>query len=182
MSRPFPYRRPARWAVALLGLPVAACVPQAAPPPAPAPAPRPTATRVAPPPPLAANWEDWPRTPGNWRYERDARGSRALFGLVGSDAIAVLRCDLGTRQVYLSRSGTAAGPLTIRTSSTTRALSAQPTGGTPPYVAAALAPRDALLDAMAFTRGRFTIEQSGTAPLVLPPYAEVARVIEDCRG
>lgn len=173
----FLLRRLATLSFALL---VAACVPRAAPPP-PAPPPRPTPAPVAPPPPLAANWEDWPRTPGTWRYERDARGSRAMFGSAGSDALAVLRCDLGTRQVYLSRSGTVAGAMTIRTSAMTRALAVQPTGGTPPYVAVSLSPRDALLDAIAFTRGRFAIEQPGLAPLVLPPYAEVARVIEDCR-
>ena len=174
-------RRPPTLPLALLALLVAACVPRAAPPP-PAPPPRPTPAPVAPPPPLAANWEDWPRTPGTWRYERDARGSRAMFGAAGSDALAVLRCDLGTRQVYLSRSGTVAGAMTIRTSAMARALAAQSTGGTPPYVAVALSPRDALLDAIAFTRGRFAIEQPGLAPLVLPPYAEVARVIEDCRA
>jgi hypothetical protein len=58
----------------------------------------------------------------------------------------------------------------------------QPTGGTPPYVATALAATDPLLDAIAFSRGRVTLEQAGLAPLVVPPYAEVARTIEDCRG
>lgn len=158
-----------------------ACVPRAAPPPPPAPVapvPMPTPT----PSPTAADWQDWPTTPGNWRYERDARGSRALFGTVSADAVAVLRCDLAARAVYLSRAGEAAGPFTIRTSSTTRVVPAQPTGGTPPYVAAALGSRDPLLDAIAFSRGRFTIEQPGAAPLVLRPWAEVSRVIEDCRG
>lgn len=160
---------------------VAGCVPRVAPPPPPAvptPAPVPTPT----PTPTAADWQDWPVTPGNWRYERDARGSRALFGTPGADAAAVLRCDLTARAVYLSRAGGTSGAFTIRTSSTTRSIAAQPTGGTPAYVAAALSPRDPLLDAIAFSRGRFTVEQSGTAPLVLRPWAEVSRVIEDCRA
>lgn len=121
-------------------------------------------------------------TPGTWRYERDARGGRALFGVAGGDARLVLRCDLPDRRMFLSRAGQATTPLTVRTSSTTKAVTVQPTGGTPPYVAAALAPRDALLDAMAFSRGRFVIEQAGTAPLVVPAHAEIGRVTEDCRG
>ncbi|WP_298808269.1 hypothetical protein [uncultured Sphingomonas sp.] len=160
----------------------AGCV---APPRAPAPVdgPRPTPTVALPAPaPASADWQDWPRTPGTWTYQRDARGSRALFGTAGQDALAVLRCDQGERRVFLSRPGSAAAPFTIRTTSTTRSVSAQPTGGTPPYVATAFAPTDPLLDAMAFSRGRFTIEQAGTPALVLPPYAEIGRVIEDCRG
>lgn len=162
-------------------LAVAACVPRSEPTPPP--------PRVAPPPvvtpapaPLASDWRDWPLTPGTWTYRQDARGSLALYGQASADALVTLRCDRAARRLYLSRSGAVATPLTIRTSSTTRALVVQPTGGTPPYVAVALAPTDPLLDAVAFSRGRFTMEQAGRPPLVVPPYAEVGRVIEDCRG
>lgn len=161
---------------------VSACVapPTDAPPP-------PPPVRIAPPPPpapapLAADWRDWPLTPGTWRYESDPRGSRALFGLGGSDARLVLRCDRTERQIHLSRPGSQPGALTIRTSSTTRALAVRPTGGAVPYVAATLGVRDPLLDAMAFSRGRFVVEQAGGGALVVPAWAEVARVIEDCRG
>ena len=61
-----------------------------------------------------------------------------------------------------------------------RTLAVQPTGGTPAYVAVALTPRDALLDAMAFSRGRFIVEQAGAPTLVIPAWAEVPRVTEDC--
>ncbi len=44
-----------------------------------------------------------------------------------------------------------------------------------------LNPRDPLLDAMAITRGRFAVEVEGETPLYLPAWAEVTRVIEDCR-
>jgi hypothetical protein len=40
---------------------------------------------------------------------------------------------------------------------------------------------DPLLDAMASSRGRIGISASGLAALVVPPWAEVGRVIEDCR-
>jgi hypothetical protein len=164
------------------GAVLTACVPQpAAPPPAPPPAP---VSRPAPPPvmPASSDWRDWPLTPGTWSYQRDARGSVASFGPVGSDARMMLRCDAGRRQIFLSVAGSIPAPLTIRTSSLSRSVPVKPTGGTPPYVAAALAPRDGLLDAMGFSRGRFVVQQSGGPTLVVPAWAEIERVTEDCRG
>ena len=168
---------------ALLSLSVAGCVA----PPADAPPPPPARAAAPPPPPpapapLASDWRDWPLTPGTWTYERDARGGRAMFGAAGSDARLVLRCDLPARRFMLSRAGQATGPLTVRTSSTTRAVPVRPTGGTQAYVAAEFAAREPLLDAMAFSRGHFVIEQAGAPALVVPAYAEIGRVIEDCRG
>lgn len=128
------------------------------------------------------DWRDWPQTPGTWRYERDARGSRALFGNPGADARVVLRCDRGERRMFLSVAGGNAAPLAVRTSSTVRSLTVAPTGGTPPYVAVSLSASDPLLDAMAFSRGRFALDQPGSAPLALPAWAEIGRVIEDCRS
>lgn len=153
--------------------------PQPAPPvpvPAPAPAPAP------PPPALGEDWRDWPVSPGTWAYRQDARGSIALFGIRESDASFTIRCDRAARQIYLSRQGATPGPLTIRTSSTARALTARPTGGTPAYMAVALAANDPVLDAMAYSRGRFIVEMPPLAPLVVPTWSEVPRVIEDCRG
>ena len=167
--------------VLTLAVALAACVPQVeAPPPAPVlpPVPVPTPT----PPPLGADWRDWPLTAGTWRYDRDARGSIARFGVAGSDATLTLRCDLAPRRVYLSLPGGVAANVTIRTSSTDRALAMQPTGGVPPYIAAALASNDPLLEAMGFSRGRFVVTQVGAAPLVVPAWAEIERVTEDCRG
>lgn len=168
-------------------LATSSCV--SAPTPAPAP-PRPVPTYVpAPTPsptptPLASDWRDWPVTPGDWVYRQDGRGSIAFFGVPGSDAALTLRCDRAAGQLYLSKrdvSGAGAA-VTVRTSSALRTLATQPTGGAEPYVAAALAPRDALLDAMAFSRGRFIVEQAGQPPLVVPSWAEIGRVVEDCRG
>ena len=146
--------------------------------PAPVPTPSPTAT------PLPSDWRDWPVTPGDWVYRQDARGSIAFYGLVGTDALLTLRCDKAAAQLYLSKrdGGGTGAALTVRTSTALRTLAAQPTGGRQPYVAATLAPRDSLLDAMAFSRGRFIVEQAGQQPLVVPSWAEVGRVVEDCRG
>ena len=166
---------------------IGSCAP--APRPAPAP-PRPVPTYVpAPTPsptptPLASDWRDWPVSPGDWVYRQDGRGSIAFYGVPGGDAALTLRCDRAAAQLYLSKrdvsgAGTA---ITIRTSSKLRTLPAQPTGGAQPYVAVALAPRDSLLDAIAFSRGRFIVEQAGQPPLVVPIWAEFGRVVEDCRG
>lgn len=146
--------------------------------------PRPVAVpRPAPPQPVVqgADWRDWAVTPGDWAYRADARGSIALFGASGGDALLTLRCDAPAGMVYLSRAGAIAAPLTLRTTSLLRSVTVQPTGGAPAYVAAALTPRDPLLDALAFSRGRFIVEQKGAPTLVVPAWAEVARVIEDCR-
>ena len=48
-------------------------------------------------------------------------------------------------------------------------------------VAITFAASDRQLDAMAFSRGRFMLEVSGLPTLVLPAWAEVGKVIEDCR-
>jgi hypothetical protein len=165
-----------------LALAIGACVPRAAPPaPAPAPAPAPPPPAPVPAAPVA-DWQDRPWTPGAWRYRRDAGGSRASYAVAGQPARAELRCDRAQRAVSLVVPGGAPGAFTIRTSALTRAVATLALPGAAPAVAARFAVDDRLLDAMAFTRGRFTIEQPGAAPLVLPPWAEVGRVIEDCRG
>lgn len=169
-------------------LALASCVSPTAPPrPAPVPVPVPTYTPPPPrptPAPVGPDWRDWAVTPGDWVYRQDSRGSIALFGERGADAAVTLRCDRAASTLYLSRAGLAAGavPMTIRTSTVTRSLSSSPTGGTPPYLAVSLTPRDSLLDAMGFSRGKFVIEQPGYPTLVLPAWAEIERVTEDCRG
>lgn len=171
-------------------LALASCVAPVAPPrPAPTPVPVPVPTYTPPPPPrptpvpLGADWRDWPVTPGEWVYRQDGRGSIALFGERGADATLTLRCDRAASTLYLSRAGIASGavPMTVRTTTVSRILSTTPTGGTPPYLAVAIGPRDSLLDAIGFSRGRFVVEQPGFATLVVPAWAEIERVTEDCR-
>ncbi len=164
----------------------AGCVP--APPPEPAALPRPAAVPLpppplVPPPMLAGDWRDWPLTPGTWVYRQDARGSIALFGTSGADAAVTLRCDRAAGRIFLSRKGASSGtrPFVLRTTSTVRSAASQSTGGTPAYMAIALHPSDRLLDAIAYSRGRFVLEAGDMAPLVVPAWAEIARVIEDCR-
>lgn len=173
---------PALLAPALLVLGVAGCV--APPPNAPVPPPPPVAA-LPPAPvaaPLAGDWRDWPVTAGTWRYARHSRGSQAAFGTGSSGAVLVLRCDAATRSMLLSRPTQSQQPMTVRTSSATRAVPVRPASGGAAGAEASLPARDPLLDAMAFSRGRVVIEQAGAATLVVPSYAEIGRVIEDCRG
>lgn len=152
------------------------------PSPSPAPAYTPAPPPIAPPA-YRGDWRDWPLTPGNWVYRQDARGSIALFGLPGADADFTIRCDRIAGQIYLSRKGAAPGnaPATFRTSSSLRTLAMQPTGATPAYMALTLFPRDPLLDAIGYSRGRFVVEQATLPTLVIPAWAEALRVSEDCR-
>lgn len=157
---------------------LAACVrPSSPPPPAPV-TPVPSPSPAPAPAPLASDWRDWPITPGNWTYRTDPRGSVASFGTAGSAPRLTLQCDRQAQRLILSRPDTAASSMTIRTTSLTRAVPAQPAAGAS---SAALTPRDPLLDAMAFSRGRFLVEAAGAPYLAIPAWAEVARVTEDCR-
>ncbi|HWK35282.1 hypothetical protein [Sphingomonas sp.] len=183
MRRVLPIRALAPVALAVAVL--AGCVPQGSPPapepparPVPVPSPQPA---PPPPPELGADWRDWPLTPGDWVYRQDARGGIALYGRPGADAALTLRCDRADRAIYLSRAGSGATAFTVRTSTQAKTLPAQPTGGSPAYLATRIAPDDRLLDAMGFSRGRFIVETAGMAPLVVPAWAEVLRIVEDCR-
>ncbi|HEX8382778.1 MAG TPA: hypothetical protein VF592_05315 [Sphingomonas sp.] len=166
-----------RRSFSLFPLMLAACVPASRPPEAP-PAPPPPPRVIAPAPVLpvpaaGSDWRDWPLTPGEWRYRRDARGSEAMFG-----TLLTLRCDPAERRMVLSLNGAPAAPVTMRASSTARVVPVQPAGQA---AVAAFAPTDPLLDALAFSRGRFVVEQAGRPPLVVPAHAEIGRVTEDCR-
>lgn len=120
-------------------------------------------------------------SPGIWIYETDARGSRALFGIADTHALLVIRCDRAARRVYVSAPGSEAGTITLRATSMVKGFAARPMGATPPYVAAEIAPNDSILDALAFSRGRFTVAV-GARQTTVPAWPEFTRVVEDCRA
>jgi hypothetical protein len=147
--------------------------------PEPAPAPerpqpvRPSPQPVpAPPPPEQSQQDspDPPITPGDWSFAEGSGGSVARFGPAGAERFS-LRCDSARRRIVLTREGSSA-TLRVRTTYGQRALAP----------AAELAADDPLLDEMVFSRGRFTVESEGLAPLILPTWPEPARVIGDCRA
>lgn len=164
----------------IAALALAALASGCAPPPA-VQAPKPIAShRPAPPPPPAtppANWRDAPLTPGSWEWSRTPTGSLATFAA----GQFVVRCNTAQQSVTLLRAAAGSGgqvPMSITTTQGTRAVLANPSEGT---VAVTLPARDPVLDAMAFSRGRFAIAAPGSPTLILPSWTEVSRVIEDCR-
>ena len=108
-----------------------------------------------------------PLTFGQWSYVPTATGSESRFG--GSLSI---RCDRVARVVTVQRIGAAPSALTISTSAVTQAL---PTSGR-------VAANDRLLDAIAFSRGRFLVAGGAGPVLAVPSWPEAARSIEDCRN
>ncbi len=162
-------------------LALAACVPST---PRPQPQPQPQPARpviethpprvvLAPPAPTPnVAWIDAPLSAGGWTYRQ---GGSAAFGSPSSPSF-VVACT--NSRIRLERPGASGTMLTIRTSSEARNLPATSAGG---GLAAELPASDPLLDAIAFSRGRFAVEAAGTARLVIPAWPEAARVVEDCR-
>jgi hypothetical protein len=146
--------------------------------------PAPTAeTRLEPVIQPKGDWLDWPLTNGQWVYRRDERGSIALFGKTGEDAVVTLRCDKSQRILYLSRAGFwDHGDATIRTSSTMKQFKVRTTGGKPSYMAASISPDDPILDAMAYSRGRIALQFTSQTSIAIPVWSEIGRVTEDCRA
>lgn len=172
-----------------------ACVPSSEPPvaetsspqpvAAPAPAPTPTqapAATIAPP--QYENYLDAPQTTGTWTYGADPDETLAFFAQRGTENAApfIIRCGVAQREVWLGRRGVSTSALMrITTETTQRTLTAEPVPGQRDLVAVRLRSSDPLLDAMAITKGRFAVETAGLPTLYLPAWAEVTRVIEDCR-
>ena len=96
--------------------------PVAAPLPAPTPSPAPAATY--------SSWMDVPQTPGDWRYAPAAGSSAARFGEAAGEPRFAILCSGGS-QVELVRYGpfAAAAPMTVRSESATRTLTANPAPG-----------------------------------------------------
>jgi hypothetical protein len=108
-----------------------------------------------------------PMAAGQWSYVATATGGEARFGSHLS-----LLCDKPTRTMIVSRPNVPAATLTVVTDMQTRAL---PANGR-------LSAYDPLLDAMAFSRGRFVISGGSAVPLAVPSWPEAARAIENCRN
>lgn len=138
-------------------------------------------------PPRATDWRDLPLPAGDWFFAKTAQGSLARFGLAGAIPLASLECNRARGEISLILPGQPAGagpwPADIAAATTSGTFTAEsyPTGGV--AATAIRFPASArMLDAMAFSRGRFRIGVAGLAPLVLPAWSEVGRVIEDCRS
>lgn len=157
----------------------------ATPAPAPIPAPPPPVVMAKPaPPPLSADWRDWPVNGGSWQYLPATTGGMAQFAPIGGQARLILRCQRESRQLVLSfpqaRTVPASGQIRLLTSYGVHHWPAAVMGDG--SIATIRAAGDPGLDQMAFSRGRFAIDVGDGAPLVVPAWAEPARVVEECRG
>lgn len=172
-----------------LMLPVlASCVaPRTAPPVGPIP-PQPVTVDSGSPaaPPIAperyaGEWSTAELSPGDWRYTAGNGGSVARFA-EGNAVLAELRCANGTltltRNATINADGSAY--INVRSSFGERRLpvSLRGTG----LLTASLPAADPLWDQIVYSRGRFLIEATRQAPIIVPTRGDVARVIEDCRG
>jgi hypothetical protein len=136
---------------------------------------QPTARPQRPAPQPALAWPDAPLSPGRWVYRPAATGrSVASFGS-GEGEFRVECIGRGVIAVGRGGSGTS---MTIRTTALERTLTGRSEGG---RLVVQLPAGDPVLDAMAFSRGRFGVQSPGRAQLVVPAWPELARVVEDCR-
>lgn len=185
--------RPFAATSALACFALVACVPPApepTPAPSPAPSPRASAQPEAAPPQVATpvydNWMDAPATSGDWFYRTGSGETLAIFGTspAPADTRLLVICRLPTRRVALAYVGAVSGQaeMRIRTETTDRTLTAAPAGGEQRLALVELAASDPLLDAIAFSKGRFAVNVAGQPPVFAPAWPEITRVIEDCRG
>ena len=119
---------------------------------------------------------------GNWTYSSAADGSEAVFVNASPQPQFFVHCTRAARRITIAKPAAGAAPfLNLWTSAQTRNLPASFNPATM-RISADVSAYDPLLDAIAFSRGRFGVSVSGAPALVLPAWAEPARVIEDCRA
>jgi hypothetical protein len=119
---------------------------------------------------------------GKWTYAATADGSEATFADAYNHPQLSVHCTRMTRRVSILRPvSVAATSIAIWTSDGSRSLPATYDAGAA-RLSVELATYDSLLDSMVSSRGRFVVSVSGQPALVVPPWPEIARVIEDCRA
>ncbi len=119
---------------------------------------------------------------GEWSYAQVADGSEAVFTNISNYPELWVHCSRTTRHVTIMRAANSpAAVMNVWTSSATRSepSSFNPTSG---RLTIELTNFDPLLDAIATSRGRLGFAIGNDPALVVPAWAEVARVIEDCRA
>ncbi|MFL6777011.1 MAG: hypothetical protein ACJ8FN_11530 [Sphingomicrobium sp.] len=119
---------------------------------------------------------------GNWTYTTAADGSGAVFADTSGTPQLWVRCTRATRRVTISKAATVTAPsINVWTSSQAKSVASSFNAATG-RLTIDLANYDPLLDAIVSSRGRVGFSVGSQPPLVVPPWAEVARVIEDCRA
>ncbi len=163
---------------------------QAVPPPraTPAPPPAPPTPTPIPMPVTQSNlsWEEAPVVAGAWVYASGERQKAASFTIGGTEDRVSIGCDVATRQVRLTMGAgslESSRTVTIRTSFGALSRSGlPPIGQSAASLVVTFPANDPALDQIAYSRGRISIEVPGSRRLILPVWAEISRVIEDCRN
>lgn len=147
-------------------------------PPAPAPSAAPSRPTVT-----QGEWRDAPITPGTWTYAAAGSATSATFTSPQGAALFAMTCHRERGAVTLTRAGRAAGPVpaTLMTTFGMRQATFATLSPTDATLDLSLPARDPRLDELAFSRGRIGVEVNGLPTLYLPAWAEIGRVIEDCR-
>ena len=152
----------------------------------PAPSPAPVVRPAPAPPAPVLDWVDRPATPGDWSYRTESNGSSAIFGEPSGGVRFAIRCDITQRRILFSRPGTLdpgrAARLTLTSTGGSATYALANAGGDGASVVASVAASDPFLDRLVYTRGRFLVRTDGQPDMVLPNWAEISRVLEDCRG
>ena len=127
-------------------------------------------------------WRHAALTAGSWSYHATPAGSEAVFTDARATRRLLVKCSRATRRVSISvTSATSAALMQVSTTELERSL---PTRFDAQgfQIVAELGAQDAILDSIAFSRGRFAITVAGGAALIVPAWPEIARSIEDCRN
>lgn len=160
-------------------LALSACATPTPAPPAPPPSPRPAST---PPAPAPSSWTLAPLTPGNWSYRTASNGSAAIFGPDSQGARFLMTCNFSSRTISFTRAGARpGGSLTIRSTNGVKSMAMGSAAGDAQGATASLPGTDPFLDLMVFSRGRIMVEADGAERIIIPAWAELFRVVEDCR-
>lgn len=169
-------------------LALTACAAPRAPAPTPPPVQRPVPSPV---PPVVSserapdNWDVANLSPGEWRLRQDGSATSAQFGVAGGRAEAALSCERGQLTLVRLAQGLSVTPrhhLRVRTSYGEHHLPAVHDTGTTPALSATSSARSPMWDEVSYSRGRFVLEGSGVAPLILPVRAELIHLLERCRS
>ncbi len=148
---------------AILGLALLLVSGCATPPPPPAP---PVPASPPAPPAVTLDWRDLPLSAGSWSYA----GGVASFSREGT-ALLRMRCDGAAHMIEIEQPLSSAGlPLAVRIVVTTSYGASELGAAVDPAsqsVKARIAATDTLLDRIAFSRGRFSVQASGASLLVM---------------
>lgn len=119
---------------------------------------------------------------GSWSYRSVPGGSFAAFVDVGATQRLIIRCNRVSRTISVIRTGVPAAAPTLAIWTTSSARSVPSRFDVTRTLTADLRATDPLLDAIAFSRGRFATAAGGAPLMAVGVSPETVRVIEDCRS